>query len=249
MLIDSRVFWLQKEGCSPEEYEDAYSLPELSSAETNVFRCAVADGATETSFSGLWAKILVDGYVNGIESLSDMQADWWKQVAGKDLPWYAEQKLEFGAYAAFVGLKIESSEVGDSRALKWSATALGDCCLFHVRDGKLLQALPLDRWQQFNNTPLLLSSKADANADVLPKTVNAGGELQSGDIFYLMSDAISNWFLHRHAEKQDATMLLEQVCDQDEFAKIVTEQRSIKDESGRALMPNDDVTVIRAVVQ
>ena len=51
-----REGWLPKDGNGPEEYEDAFrSLPEQG-------RFAVADGATETSFSGIWAAALVAAF-------------------------------------------------------------------------------------------------------------------------------------------------------------------------------------------
>jgi hypothetical protein len=48
-------FSLHKDGNRPDEYEDAFA------GNPKVGRFAVADGASESSFAALWAKLLVDG--------------------------------------------------------------------------------------------------------------------------------------------------------------------------------------------
>ena len=248
MWVDCRVFWLQKSGLDASEYEDAYAPHETCEVETTEFCCAVADGATETSFSGLWANILVDGYVDGVESLSDMQARWLAQVSGKNLPWYAEQKLESGAYAALVGLTIRSNGADEGPLLSWSAKAVGDSCLFHTRKTELLRAFPLDHWELFNNAPVLLPSRPIDNGGIAKQAVISDGSCVSGDVFYLMSDAISNWFLRRCAEKQDGIELLEGLSTQQDFERLVAGERVIKDQQGSMYMPNDDVTFMRVAV-
>src|SRR5262249_29703926 len=134
MHIDYRVFWTQKQGCSPEEYEDAFAPREPFTGEVEQFRCAVCDGATETSFSGLWADILAQAYVAENDNLAEHRATWSKTLSGKELPWYAEQKLSDGAFAAISGLEIsERTTRSGVRQIRWSARSLGDCCVFQVR--------------------------------------------------------------------------------------------------------------------
>ena len=64
MTLSVRAFWLPKKGNSIEEYEDAfdYSITD--------HRFAIADGATESSFAGEWARSLVHGVVASLPSQS-----------------------------------------------------------------------------------------------------------------------------------------------------------------------------------
>jgi hypothetical protein len=83
MHVLAQPFWLHKIGNAPEEYEDALWPEQLTDTEGKLFRFAVADGATETSFSGMWADILVRAYGQGqlnarnlLKSLPSLQKEW-----------------------------------------------------------------------------------------------------------------------------------------------------------------------------
>ena len=71
------------------------------------FRFAVADGATESSYAGIWAKQLVRAFCKGLldyytiwDNLPNLQLRWSQIVRervmaqGRPLPWYAEEKIE-----------------------------------------------------------------------------------------------------------------------------------------------------------
>src|SRR5947207_13463202 len=94
------AFHLPKNGNSAEEYEDAFA----GSAERGRF--AVSDGASESSFAGSWAKLLVDGFVREAKRpwevgtwLEPLRQRWAEEIGSKPLPWYAEMKREDGAFA------------------------------------------------------------------------------------------------------------------------------------------------------
>src|SRR5438552_14612658 len=100
MHVTCRTFWLQKAECDAAEYEDAFAPGEDTDADTDVFRCAVADGATEASFAAMWAQLLVENYVRTEEHpLAALQNVWQEKTSGLELPWYAEEKLQSGAFA------------------------------------------------------------------------------------------------------------------------------------------------------
>lgn len=239
MRISYQTAWLQKNGCAPDEYEDSFA-PESAPVEpVQQFRCAVADGATETSFSGLWANILCQSYVTGETSLEKMQDQWLSQVSSKNLPWYAEQKLESGAFAALVCLELRQA---DDR-ITWFAKAIGDSCLFHLREGKLVSSFPIEDWKDFNNSPLLMASRADRNEEALAGLREVSGVCAPGDQFLLMTDAISNWFLRKVKEGEEIAAEVETFAIQEKLTEICTRERALKLEDGRAAMPNDDVTV------
>src|SRR5262249_45599942 len=143
-------------GNATHEYEDAYAVG------TDALRIAVADGASETSFARQWAELLVEGFVQAAPSpaelnawVTPLQATWAQGQQGKATAWYAERKVQDGAFSSLLGLAIDQD--------RWRALAVGDSCLFMVRSGKLARAFPLERSEQFNNSPSLLSSKPRAN--------------------------------------------------------------------------------------
>ena len=107
----AQTFWLPRRGSSPAEYEDA------SAANAASGRYAVADGASEGCFTGLWARLLVEDFVarggQGLEewpnSLAAIQGQWDADVRGRNLPYHAEPWVRRGAFAAFLGIVLENS--------------------------------------------------------------------------------------------------------------------------------------------
>ncbi len=226
-------FWLPKQGMAPHEYEDA-----LAHTGTGAWpvRCAVADGASETSFADRWAQLLAEAYVagelDGPDGLPVLQEAWWQAVQGRPLPWYAEEKLSHGAYAALVGLTVHPDRT-------WQALALGDCCLFQVREERLVHAFPIDRADGFSSRPFLLSSRRGwrvAQADL----ALARGEWQPGDRIYLMSDALAAWFLITAEQGRRPWDALD--AAENDLIHLIDRLRA-----GRALR-NDDLTLLRLEV-
>src|SRR4051812_41117456 len=105
--IPWRAFHVAKHGNSHDEYEDAFA----ADAETGRF--AIADGASESSFAGLWARLLVQGFVHPVltdgppDWLAPLRKRWAKEVDALELPWYAEEKREQGAHATFLGVLLK----------------------------------------------------------------------------------------------------------------------------------------------
>lgn len=198
MWVRARAVWVSKAGNSRGEYEDAF-WPERACREARIFRAAVADGATETSFSGLWSRLLVKAYARGRlstrrweYSLAPLQQQWQSEVARVPLPWYAEEKVRQGAFSSLLGLTL------DSRAhdhIHWRALAIGDSCLFHVRSGRMLTSFPLTNSAEFDSRPSLLSTNSRWNASVPSEATQRRGVAQPGDSFCLLTDALACWFL------------------------------------------------------
>src|SRR5207237_8423409 len=139
---------------SLEEYDDAWAHPQTRTPVG--IRVAVADVATESSFAKLWAVLLAESYVRnevtegGAEFLTRLGAArrlWRRRLAGRRLPWFASEKAEQGAFAAFVGVQI------DAHNNRWTALAVGDCCLLQVDDVgnrvRALQEVPLQHSSPF----------------------------------------------------------------------------------------------------
>lgn len=191
---------LPKGGEKAEDCEDA------SATDPERGRFAVADGAAGSSFSALWARLLVEEFVRGRKPqpapwgdwLPAVQQRWSEAVAGRAgnqaAPWYVEDRLQQGAFAAFLGLVLDEVNTWrGGRRWRWRAVAIGDCCLFQVRDGRLIQAGPLVRSKDFGNTPWLVGSRSLLDKTLTKKTTQQKGDWQPHDRFWLMTDALALW--------------------------------------------------------
>ena len=233
---------MPKHGNSEAEYEDA------SSVANDRVRFAVADGATETSFSGAWARQLVRAFTNrklsipiALEELKPLQIKWKENAHRHPLPWYAEEKVNSGAFAAFVGLEFsqEHSDAGTQNV--WQATAAGDSCLVQVRGDEIIKAFPLTDSASFNNCPNLLASSPALNGNETELVFKTTGSCGCDDVFFLMTDALACWFFKEREQGNKPWMLLRDLDTQGNvsFEKFISVLRS----AGR--MKNDDVTLLR----
>ena len=250
-LRPPRSFWLPKAGNSPEEYEDASRVvypQRIGASGRRTARAAISDGASESAFAREWANVLVDALVSGppdmrgltedsmLNWLAPAQEEWRDSVPWDRIPWHGEAKARAGAFATLLGL-IVATRSGNSRRLSWQAVAVGDSCLFVVRDGRLWLSFPLEDAAQFDNSPDLICSNPDNAGELWENMRRSDGECVAGDLFILASDALACWFLERNAEgeKPWKTLL---ALDASGWAAWVAEQRR------GGLMRNDDTTMV-----
>jgi hypothetical protein len=240
-LIQS--FSVQKAGNAIAECEDIWDYAQRDRR----LLIALSDGATESSFSQQWAKELVSAFVNcdllvndSIDWLAPLQKKWQKWLADQNLSWFAKRKAGEGAFATFLSLEIFDD-------LSWKALAVGDSCLFVVRQSpitnyqspitnhQLQKSFPLQSSHAFNNRPRLIGTHIEA-AKI--STFKTNGKAQVGDRFYLMTDAIACWVFQQLEANQDPWLKLEQLSSQDLFVKWVSELRD------RREIANDDTTLL-----
>jgi hypothetical protein len=231
------VLHVHKRGCTAEEYEDAWA----ANPAAGVF--AVADGASESSYSGLWARLLTAAFVAEPEPfheespwLAKSRKNWSSEVDGLDLSWYAEMKRAQGAHATFLGVSLRQATSHDPG--HWRALAVGDSCLIRLRKGLPPRSFPLNDSADFGNQPRLLGSRAG-------RTVvfdQESGSCQPGDRLFLMTDALAQWFLLRCEQNErpwkGLLPLFTDSAPQAAFAAWVEERRD-RDE-----LRNDDVTLL-----
>jgi hypothetical protein len=210
----------------PEDNEDHALADRLSG------RFAVADGASTSARADIWARLLTESFVLDRADpldptvLHELRKRWWDQAYRPDLPWYALQKVVAGAAATFLGLVIADG--------CYQFVAVGDSCLFHVREGELLLAGPLNQAAQFGNTPELVSSLHELPA-LREHQWNGGGSYRQGDHFLLATDAIAHHVLSTPNDHRSLSSAVEAAYDPDLFAALVAKQR----QHGR----NDDATI------
>ncbi len=228
-------FSVPKRGNRKEELEDAYDHKEDRGAGAGCF--AIADGATESICADVWAKMLVEAYVaNPVGDLAGWAAwlapvrqRWCEHVETLDLPWFAEHKLEAGAAASLLGLVIEPDAT-------WRAIAVGDSCLFQIREGKVIERFPVTRSSDFDNCPPLICSCLRKPESAPLET---SGDCQAGDHLLLMTDAIAQWFLLQDEERNDALPFVQRI---DDLRDAPTQQLAEIDGLREARLVRDDDT-------
>ena len=252
MPMRFRTFWLPRKGHDSTEYEDAFAADEAAG------RFAVADGASEGCFTGLWARLLVDDFVagNGREAaawpalLPVLQDRWRTEVHAQELPWYAEEGVRQGASATFLGLVLENSplppvacdRMGEGQGVRvsydWQAVAVGDTCLLHTRGDALLRAFPIDGAGQFDNSPKLAGSRMSVEDIRARQGLWLDGRGQAGDRLWMMTDALAQWCLTKYEAGGNPSAKLELLIEGDSFASWIDGLRNAGE------LRNDDVTVL-----
>jgi hypothetical protein len=238
--IRCRSFSLHKEGNAADEYEDAFASNPKSG------RFAVADGASESSFAGSWAKLLVEGFValrgrTSMDWIAPLQQRWAAGVDHLELNWYAEEKRQQGAFATFLGLWFKKPQ--EEKEARWKVLAVGDCCVFQVREDRLMVAFPVKKSTDFGNRPTLVGSRSLRNgSDPLAAAQHKLGRWKPGDRFFLMTDALAEWFLKRHEEQRKPwESLLRRL---DEPKSIVALTGYVEQLRRQRELNNDDVTLL-----
>ena len=172
-------------------------------------KLAVSDGASESAFSGAWARILTKHFVTGAPDLRALNGDGmlaWLEACGREwgqaipwdrIPWHGQAKTRMGAFATILGITISRDEDG-SGAYPWQAVAVGDSCLFVVRDDALELSFPLSSSSEFNNVPGLVCSNPANNARIGEHLRLVRGKCWVGDSILLASDAVAAWILREH---------------------------------------------------
>lgn len=164
-----------------------------------VIRVAVSDGATESSWSGPWAQLLVDSFVAGelptedgdqfVKAIPGLAERWKKQTEGliDSANARAVRKRDQGAWATFLGIEVRPS----SRS--WRAIAVGDSCLLRDAEEEKPKVLswPIEKASDFDTTPPLVSTLEGSTPQ--PKFLE--GKLGDSTHLWAATDAISKFLL------------------------------------------------------
>jgi hypothetical protein len=229
-----------KLGYTEEENEDRFSAP--VDLEEMQLRFAVADGATEASFSKEWAALLVTSFQDrnkGPEDLAALVAwgriEWQSLIDGIPMPWYAEQKASAGAFATLLGIQIDRQEQC------FDAYASGDCTLFHIRNNQLVNSFPIQESVEFGNTPdLLCSVNGYGGSEQWLRYQH--GRILAGDGLILATDAIAAWILSRKEQDDQPWFQLDNLlsCEdaKNDFTNWLNQKRQAME------IKNDDVTLL-----
>jgi hypothetical protein len=244
-LIESQIaiheFIMPKSGHSLAECEDSICV------NRQALKFAVADGATEAFDSASWSKRLAAAWVALDDDCLDADSflNWaagegaalgatWQ---GLKLSWFAEEKALVGSFAAFAGMKLSPVSGG----WRWSAIAVGDTCLFHLRERSVVSALPLNDPAGFGSAPVLLPSNNPDRALVRSSIVAGQGDAVAGDELLLMSDAISAWFLSLASAEDTWPLEFLRALQQGNERTIST---IVESERSQGRLKDDDVSIL-----
>lgn len=245
------VFYAPKLGNAEAEWEDGAAAAPADG--TRGPRFAVADGATEGFGSARWAQRLVAGFVGVDGGAPDLDRDslhrWARRAQdawrtdprlASATPIQLHKMATVGSFATFLGCELRDL---DGPRPRWTAVALGDAVLFHVRDHRLVAWFPALAAEEFGANPDGLPTAPGALAGVLDRALFAEGDLVGGDLLFLATDAVAQWVLA--ADRRDPAALwavLSGLDHPDAFRALVDGRRAARE------MVNDDVTLMRVVV-
>ncbi|MHC3388882.1 hypothetical protein ACLQ2E_05400 [Streptomyces lavendulocolor] len=219
---------MQKEGDAMAECADAWyhlvqgggtvqGLRATRATADSTVRCAVADGASLSALPEPWARTLVrELCAVPVRALSDADtlhaalrtlSDGWPAALrsyvtglGRPLDWLEPHALQHGPAATFVAVGVLPVPGG----WRWSAAAVGDCCLFQTRGDTLVTAFPLSLPESFGHHPDLVRG-LDCLGAAGPSAIRtASGTAAAGDVLLLASDALAKWALAQETGRRPA---------------------------------------------
>lgn len=252
MKLISSFFSIPKKGSLPKENEDFFFPHEVEIIRDHL-SVAIADGASEGFLSKLWSKILTISYVNFDRANMDIRqfTDFCIEVYdfqrekyiqrrtenNNPLKWFEENLMAKGSFSTLLGVTFVNTTPEGGY---WRAYSVGDSCLFQLRDN-IIESFPMNASSSFGNSPDLLSSNPAYNQELESKVKVKTGYFLFGDSFYLMTDAIANWFLTQIAEEKRPWVTLEEfvTIDYDGLNEYVNHLRE------ENMLKNDDITIAR----
>lgn len=193
-------FRMEKRGNDPDECEDSIAY----SAHDNSYIFAMSDGAGEAAFSREWSAILTEYVVNNPPDPNTVE-DFlkWLQTSTTELhnlwvaaippfealPWHGKVKFRRGSSATILFVKIEDSVM--------KVCAVGDSCLFHIRNAELLKAFPIDDCKEFGTRPYLINTQHGVSGDQASVAI-WNTSIQENDAIILATDALAAWLLCKY---------------------------------------------------
>lgn len=209
MRFRSHQCWFPREVDKPRDYEDASAHSEKAG------RAVIADGVSTAIFSRTWARLLTRTAVTSTPDTTDSaaMAAWleplqreWKREIGYDAiarDWIRGPKVRsVGGQATFLVVEIEPMHDGAGPGIpgeeyKLVVHALGDCCLFVVRDGEKVLSFPMTDAEGYAAGPHALSSIAK-NVPYAERFLHLEDRCRAGDLLVACTDAIGLWAMQEY---------------------------------------------------
>lgn len=215
---------------------------------------AIADGATQSFYSSIWSKLLVDYFCenpqidknNWQEWLELIQQKWLEEVraelekakSGNNFAWieiYNGLERSKSAASTFIGLQFIENQA--------KISIVGDSCLFIFQGNQLIQTYLLKKSTNFNDRPGYFGSRSKNNDDYEPEFLDIELKYkQHSDKLYfvLATDALAEYIFKYTEQQRDILTTLLTINSEQEFENFVKSARH----NGTIKMKNDDVTLM-----
>jgi hypothetical protein len=245
------IYYAAKQGNQEAEWEDGGAGFPGDPSNGRRPRLAVADGATQGFGSARWAQQLVAGFVGADAEQPALSRvalhDWLLTMQDR---WHHDPRLagatelqrrkleEVGSLATFLGCELRDL---DGARPRWTAIALGDTVLFHVRGDRLLTQFPAIAAEEFGFNPDGVPTRPEVLDGMLDRVLIGEGELAEGDVLYVATDALAQWMVAAAArDPRSLWTLLAELDHPETFHRLVADRRRAGE------LNNDDVTLLRA---
>jgi hypothetical protein len=242
--MEWRAVTLPKSSHNAEENEDAFAplLGNGDCVKESFFQCAVADGATRSNFSRIFADSLVNVSTNTErhaklpDVIQKARQQWYQTLVQKEPSRMDVEKMKEGAYSTILWMKFfpEGTD-GNLSTNTWMAQAIGDTCLFQFRNENPIQILPIRRSSDFNNHPPLIGS-GHSQIEALGEW-EYSGSWESGDDFFIATDAMAKWILEQVEVGKKPDLTLKQrlaresgIINFDQWIQSLRAQKEIRDD-------------------
>lgn len=229
MKISIKGFITSKKSEHYSDCADNYAV----SFENHKF--SVSDGVSRSFYPNIWSECLVKNFVSKKEGYFDTfiqksQEEWQTKIdeiiANTEVKWFtkAQYNRKSPALATFVGLEFLEDDG------LWTAQALGDSFLFFAPKGitnfkeEILSLSSKPTPIQFDNFPDYVSSIGDKHKG--EKKLLEKENLVEGT-FYLMTDALAEWFLHG-VQPEEAIQKINAIQSQEQFINTIDVERTLR---------------------
>lgn len=251
--VNEVIFHRPKARASEDEWEDCAGYDPGDPAMGRPARYVVVDGATEAYDSIRWVRQLVTAFLGqgdtapeltpaGLDAwIERMQHRWLDEAPRAFASVFEERKFhDDGSFATFLGCEVHG--LGGPRP-RWTAAALGDAVLFHVRGERLVAHFPPLAPDDFGLNPDGVFTQPSERARMRAALQFAEGPLQAGDLLLFATDALAAWIVQESRRDPGACVgVLAAMEHPAEFRRFVAGERNAR------RMKNDDVTLLRVQV-
>ncbi|MEM3676398.1 MAG: hypothetical protein QXV22_05015 [Thermoplasmataceae archaeon] len=155
-------FRMSKLGNKESDYEDALSY------DLDRLKFAIADGASDSIFSDIWAEALTETFVQGPYDLfwepdkslmnriaKEAREKWYRRINWASLPWFIRNKGVNGSFSTILLVQFRETS---TNFLLLRAMAIGDSCIFKINGDKILWSFPVKSIREFGTSPQLVWS-------------------------------------------------------------------------------------------
>ena len=196
--VKVRGFLAPKAGFSCEQCEDALRISQT--------KFCVSDGAGSASYSSEWAWALCFRVLKKSPPSQGSNQEFSEWLAPARtcwntlVPWerlirpIQRKKAQRGSGATLAGIEI--LDVQETSSLRFRYFALGDSCIFLVRNNTCIWTQPIKHEDGFGFTPALIHTRQEYDRQTIQSWKEGEEEALPGDFLILATDALSE-FIYR----------------------------------------------------